>query len=412
MSERRRVPWLWFILGGAFVIRLAAALFVQQWIDRTPGRLCLIEGDAEGYLQLGKKLARGEEYAIYDPPRYVERVPGFPLLLAVGIQLFGEKLLWIRILLAGVGAATCGLVYWLAEELFDRTTAIRAGLIAAIFPTFVVFSVLLLSETFFATMLLASLIALAKLVKAEPESTQSRALALAAGMLIGLATLVRPTWLLVGPGFVAIDLLASRDRRRATIHGMLLLAALGVTLLPWTIRNVRVTGHFVPTTLWVGPSLYDGLNEHATGASDMDFVDEDGFYRMMSEYDADHHYRDLAIDFAKAHPRRALELAAIKFWRFWNPFPNAAQFGHWTIAWGIALWAAPLLALAAYGGWLARRSLWCWLIPAAPVLYFSLVHSVFVGSIRYRLPAEYALVVLSAVGCGALVARWRPAAQT
>jgi hypothetical protein len=33
-----------------------------------------------------------------------------------------------------------------------------------------------------------------------------------------------------------------------------------------------------------------------------------------------------------------------------------------------------------------------------PILYFSAIHVLFVGSIRYRLPAEYPFAVLSAVG--------------
>lgn len=411
MLERStHIPWLAIILGGALLVRLAAAVAVQHMVDQTPGRLCLIDGDADGYWRLAHRIVRGEDYVVYG--RHVLRMPGFPLLLAAGIRLFGESLLAIRLLLAVVGTAGCYLVYWLGCVLFDRNVALRACLCSALLPSFVVFSVLLLSETLFAVLVVASLIPLALLVKSDAPPLAARYvptiagsslwsggyLALLAGALIGLATLVRPTWLLVGPGFVALYLLAARNRWRAAIHGVLLLFALGLTMLPWTVRNALVTGHFVPTTLWVGPSLYDGLNPDATGASDMRFEEHDRIYERMSEYDADHYYREAAKQFAREHPLRAVKLSLIKLWRYWNPFPNASQFGHWAIAGTVGLCNLLLLGLAARGAWRVRRSLWAWLIPAAPVLYFAAVHAVFVGSLRYRLPVEYPLTLLAACG--------------
>ena len=62
---------------------------------------------------------------------------------------------------------------------------------------------------------------------------------------------------------------------------------------------------------------------------------------------------------------------------------------------GSYLW---LLIPALYGTWHARNQ-WAVLAFAwGPIVYFAAVHLFFVGSIRYRLPAEYPLAVLSGVG--------------
>ena len=103
-----------------------------------------------------------------------------------------------------------------------------------------------------------------------------------------------------------------------------ILAGLVLAMAPWWVRNARVTGHFVPTTLQVGASLYDGLSPTATGASRMDFVApmteaerrhpaaaggrlSDGF-----EYRLDRRMGSEALTWAWAHPGRVAELAAIK----------------------------------------------------------------------------------------------------
>ena len=72
---------------------------------------------------------------------------------------------------------------------------------------------------------------------------------------------------------------------------------------------------------------------------------------------------------------------------------------------GLALAATflPACLFAIVGLWQVRKNPWCWMIPLASIVYFSVVHMVFVGSIRYRLPAEGPLLILSAVGLLALL---------
>ena len=97
------------LLAAAFLLRAGMAFVVQGLLDHHWHRQFVIEGDADGYWRLGKAIAAGEPYAIYQPPRYVLRMPGLPLLLSFPIALTGGNFLAARLLLAGVGAATCGL---------------------------------------------------------------------------------------------------------------------------------------------------------------------------------------------------------------------------------------------------------------------------------------------------------------
>ena len=405
--RRRPLP---VILLAALVLRLAAAFAVQWQLDHVLHRQFLIEGDAGGYWELAQRIAAGEEFAVYDPPRRVMRMPGFPALLAVSVGLFGESLLAARVLLGLVATGACWLVYLLGRELLDRPTGLVAAALTAASPVMAGFGILVLSETLFAAALVVSLFAAAKLVRcdfAPADKGRGYALALLTGVAAAAANYVRPSWLLAVPVFLALYTATAGDRRQALARSALVVVGVGVALAPWTYRNYRVTGHFVPTTLWMGPSLYDGLNPQATGASDMRFFDDERLMERMSEYEVDRHYRERAWAFARENPRRAVELAAAKLWRFWKPWPSAAEFGGVGPAVAVAAWFVPLLGLAAWGWWLARGRFWAWTLAAGPVLYFSGVHMIFVGSLRYRLPAEYPLCVLSAVGLRDLWGRWR-----
>jgi hypothetical protein len=264
------------------------------------------------------------------------------------------------------------------------------------------FSVVMLSETLFAASLVASLIAMARVVQTgfdRQRRRQGLAWAVAAGVIVALATYVRPTWLIAGPLFATGYVVGARGaRRQALVRGGVLVLCQFLVLAPWAARNQAVTGHWVWTTLWVGPSLYDGLNPQATGESDMAFFDREGLSARLSEYEVDRHYRQRAWDFVREHPGRALELAFIKLWRYCKPWPNAEQFGGFWQQAAVAAFYVPAVALAAAGVWRFRQPAWRWALAAGPIALFALVHMLFVGSLRYRLPAEYPLYVLTAAG--------------
>lgn len=401
--------WLIAILLMALIGRLLAAWTVQQHVG--DDQLCLIAGDAEGYWELARKMDAGQDFSLYEPPRRIHRMPGFPAILALSMKLFGESPFAARCWLAVIGTAACGSVYLLGRRLFDEQVALVACGLTAISPVMTGFSVLLLSETLFALTLTVSVWCAANWLaqRREPkaESRYPFFWPLLTGLSVAMATYVRPSWLLAGPALAVLVLLLKRPRSRAYLESAVMLAGLFGALLPWAWRNHEVCGHWVFTTLWSGPSLYDGLNPEANGDSNMAFFERDNLMATKTEWEVDQHYKHAARQFAREHPGRAVELMFLKLWRYWKPWPSAKEFGGVGPAFLVFVFFVPVMLLAVRGCWLHRCRPWVWLLTLGPILYFSAIHAVFVGSLRYRLPAEYPLCVLAAVGGRDLFQRWR-----
>ena len=120
------------------------------------------------------------------------------------------------------------------------------------------------------------------------------------------------------------------------------------------------------------------------------------------EFALNQHFRSLSLDWAKTHPGEVFKLSWIKIKRFWNPVPNVAEFRKPIMMVSLLLSFVPLIVFAMIGiiklyktsredRVLVGRFL-------LPMVYFTLLHSVFVSSIRYRQPILPLLAVLAAIG--------------
>ncbi|MHC4405059.1 MAG: ArnT family glycosyltransferase, partial [Planctomycetota bacterium] len=318
-STARHVVLLFCV---AFALRLAAG---WVWQHRVEGRFGF--GDSVSYWDLGGAIAKGEPYE-YVGSR-VFRTPGYPLALAPIFLIGGHEpsVMWARAESALFGALAVVGVWWLARLLFDARSAWVAGGMAAVYPEAVAMGALVLSEAPFCPLMVAQL-ALWTIAWNAPSTGRAATFSVLSGIAAGLATMMRPSWLLFTPFALGVGLLRARARMRQLGVGAMMMAGLIAVMVPWWIRNARVTGRFVPTTLQVGASLYDGLNPHATGASNMEpgdresqrFVEKqrlaaDDNADGALEYRLDRHLRAESVGWARAHPGRVVALMGIKLVR-------------------------------------------------------------------------------------------------
>jgi 4-amino-4-deoxy-L-arabinose transferase-like glycosyltransferase len=396
------------VFGWALAIRVIAA-GVIQWYTQRKGWLCVFP-DTEIYWGLASKLHRGEPYEVLDwgeIPRFAVRTPGYPLFLATCQFAFGSRVFPVRLVQSFLGASCVLLVARLTQRALpearsnDRTRwsiPLIAATITALDPFVVLNSAFLLSEALFLPLMLLAQWGLASLWSAEERPWTRAFWALLTGAAWGASILVRPAWALYPPAVLLAFLILDRRYWRSAI---LVVVGIVIIMMPWWIRNERIYGRFVPTALWTGASLYDGLNPRATGSSDMSFLGDPEFW-PLDEETQDAVLRDRAVAFARENPGRALWLAVIKAGRFWSPWPNALSVRTLGIAIASALVTLPLFALTAIGLWECRRDLRGLVLLASPLVYTFLLHLVFVSSMRYRVPVEVPAAGLAAVGLQAI----------
>lgn len=407
-----RTTWilLGVILALALIVRGGAAWW---WQERLPAGQPYAFPDSEGYWELARTIYRGQDYE-YVGYR-VFRTPGYPALLAGLFAVTGDDVSpiaarWLGGLIGTLGVA---LVAGLAGRLFGETAAIVAAAIAAFEPGTIAMSILILSEGTFTTLMLGQLWLWAEALPCNYLPARA-GLGFLSGIVAALACLVRPSFLLFPPFAIALMLVFSTQRLRQLEIALPLLIGLALGMSPWWVRNYEVAGQFVPTSLQVGASLYDGWNPEADGSSRMDFTREfraeqgridqaEGSPPQEYEARLDRRMRDASLTWAQEHPLGVVQLAGVKFLRMWSPWANEGGLRSWPLLVISFATYVPLLGLALCGAWRWASRDWPYALLVLPAIYFTLLHMIFVASLRYRLPPMMPLEILAA---GFIVGWW------
>ncbi|WP_245860632.1 hypothetical protein [Candidatus Chloroploca asiatica] len=267
LSVLLRTHWLlWLALLIGAVLRLAL------W-DSLP-RVGLISDEAE-YLAAADWLANGRGFAWHTQYLWT-RAPLYPLFVAAHVGLFGRDLGPIFVTQTLLSLANIVLTYLLVlfvvrpGEGRERVAAGLAALGMAVYLPLASYAQLLLSETLFTTLLLAAMLMFGRWatvwVRHEEDfarpgrAGESHASGggflpqinwplLAAGMLLGLATLTRGLTL----GFVPLVLAwvgltawhTTARLRQAMVQVGLVLAAFVLIVAPWSLYASRAYGGLI-----------------------------------------------------------------------------------------------------------------------------------------------------------------------
>lgn len=393
VTERR---WLAALLLVALVLRLGWGL-TRPAADAAIAAL----PDQREYLDLGRNLLHAGTLSFHDPrfdqTVYAYRTPGYPAFIA----LCGGSPRVVRVAQAFVDTSTVLAVYLLARRLSPQSSVLSpifAGALVALNPLLIYFSGLVLSETLY-TACLAWGVYLATLPRGWFVSV----------LLLVFGVMVRPAGIglvvLVPVVAVWANWQAGRPYlwRSALVRAGVALAVLALVLSLWAERNRRLLGQRVWLTTNEGITRYDGFNERADGSSNQWFVQAMPRLRDMDEVQRDEVLSQMAASYISSHPERVGELAARKVARTWSPIPLSEQFGSAKyVAVGLA-YTAPFFALVLLGLWWGSVPKMAKVVALTPALYFTVVHALSVGSLRYRVPAEPELAILAGVGVSFLL---------
>jgi 4-amino-4-deoxy-L-arabinose transferase-like glycosyltransferase len=258
------------------VLALAVRLFVALAVTPDPrdGRY----DDTVWYDTTARHLAGGEGY-VFDPTVWVtadgSRVypdeseltptalwpPGYPLTLAGIYAVTDSSVAAGRLANVMFGTLTVALVYLIALRLFVRLPAVYAGAMLALMPSHVLFTSVLLSETYFG-FLLAAVLALCVYFVFDRDRPNIAVVA-ALGALVAFAGYVRGEFMAFG--LVIALLLALKLRRESLLPLAALALGALVVITPWTMRNRITMGEWIAGTTGSGRVAYQGHNPGTDG---------------------------------------------------------------------------------------------------------------------------------------------------
>jgi len=220
-------------------------------------------GDFLSYEAVALNILNGNGFSYNGIDPMVGDAPAYPLFLAGIYKVFGHSHDAVRIvqilLLAGIGIMT-----YLASRRHLKLSGALSGLAAVlvvVWPYFILYTTLLLTETFYAFFLMLGVFFLL-----EFNQSFSKKTGVISGLAMTVAALARPIALFLPFWSAFFGFLLKRKKEIFKKQLLIILVCLAV-LSPWTIRNFIQFKTFIPVVDWLLPSIGAVFMEKYAGES-------------------------------------------------------------------------------------------------------------------------------------------------
>jgi len=386
-----------------------------------------VEQDIDPYYfgKMGQSIAHGHGFEGFGS-LIKRRAPLYPLTIGGLYTVFGDHTTVVLVVHSLMFAATATLAFDIARRLFNLRTGVIAGFLCAMQPMLLRYVPTLHLETQL-TLLYTLLIWLMLRFRKQPTLLNG----VLVGVVAGGATLTKAVVLLLPVAFVVGLLLERRTvarrsrptapRKQPVIRApwrslFALFAVMGLTILPWTIRNYQVTGHFVPVSSGTSDAFLRGFifsetkyitlsqppytdAENASNAYFNKLAADAGTVWEADDYETDQILNKEAKRRLIHEPGAVARKTFVGLFTFWYQLTSLKNS---LLALVLAIGSGAL----AFIGWRRARSegITTWVVFTA-IFYLNFVLAPLLALGRYSVPVIPALMVMAAYGIDTLVAR-------
>lgn len=390
---------LWLVLGVACALRLGYVLLCPQ---------LPVVNDASAYDQEGYHIAFSQGVLQgNDGPIQISKGPVYPMLLAMIYRVVGHHHDAVRVVQALLSTLGVFLIYYIARLVLSHQVALAASALAAVYPPFISYAGLLLTETLSLVLLLAFAYSVAKGLS-QPGIGWWACSGVCAGVLILHREATLP--------LVACLLVAMWRWRIRWSRLALLVGIAGLMILPWAVRNYQVYNTWVLVSPQQGPQMW--ISAYHGGWETWHF-DDPVYQAILAQagpdiVEQDRRLRAEGLKQIVEHPWRYLTLCLKRIPRLWVG-GHSDTFLHLTdrlssyIQQGLYLQASIKLTMLLYNlgvillgfagmglawklGVADRRHL---VVLSLPVAMTAVVHFFLFAVLRYQIPIMPFLIIFA-----------------